>query len=109
MAEVMNGVVDVLADFQMSFTTARELVVEGMRHLGEFLLIDQVMRDAAEVLHRAVIEVVPHDLAEADAEEALAEANLVGEMLFRFVPLRVAMWTIDWPLGFRMSLGLIHQ
>ena len=36
-AELVHGVVDVLADFEVTFTAARELVVERMRHLGQFV------------------------------------------------------------------------
>ena len=41
-AQFVHGVIDVLADFEMSLSTARELVVERMRHLGQFRSAAQV-------------------------------------------------------------------
>ena len=52
-AELVHGVVDVLADFEVAFAAARELVVEGMRQLGQLGLRNQVVRDAAQVLRRS--------------------------------------------------------
>ena len=69
---LMHRVVHVLADFQMAFAAARELVVERMRQFGQFGLRHQVMRDAAQILDRAVIEEIPHLLAGADAPQFLA-------------------------------------
>ena len=69
-AEMMDGVVHVLADLEMALAAARELVVERMRHLGQLVLRHQVVRDAAEMLDGAVIEDVPHPLADADAPSA---------------------------------------
>ena len=67
MAEFMHGVINVLAHLEVPFSTACELVVEGMRHLGQFGLWHQLMRNAAQVLDRAVVEEVPHLLTEANA------------------------------------------
>jgi hypothetical protein len=49
-AELVHGVVNVLAHFEVPFAAARELVVEGMRHLGQFGLRHQVVRNAAQFL-----------------------------------------------------------
>ena len=82
-AQLVHGVVDVLADFEVSFAAARELVVEGMRQLGQFGLRHQVVRDSAQMLDGAVIEEIPHALAGADAPQLLAQADVVGELLLR--------------------------
>ena len=108
-AELVHGVVDVLADFEVPFAAARELVVEGMRQFGQFRLRHQVMRDAAQILRCAVVEETPHPLARANAPQLLAQADVVREMLFQLVPLRVPVRTIDRPFGNRVRLGLVHQ
>ena len=67
MAELVNRVVNVLADFEVSLTAASVLVVEGMSHFRQFRLRYQLVRDASQVPDRAVIEEIPHSLACADS------------------------------------------
>src|SRR5438876_3166182 len=67
------------------------------------------MRNAAQVLDRAVVEEVPHLLTEANAPSFLAQADVVGKLLLQFVPLSVAIRLIHWPLRYRVRLRLVHQ
>src|SRR5580704_10116453 len=67
------------------------------------------MSDSSHVLRSAMVEEIPHALAGPDPPELLAQADVVGEMLLEFVPLRVTMRTIHRPLRFGMGLGLIHE
>jgi hypothetical protein len=71
-AEMMDRVVNILSDLEMAFPAARELVVERMRHFGQLCLRHQVMREAAEIFYRAVIEAVPHPLTDAQTNQFLS-------------------------------------
>src|SRR5258708_39083861 len=55
-AELMDGVIDVFANFQMPFATASELVVERMRQICQFGLGYEVVSNSAQMLDRPVIE-----------------------------------------------------
>src|SRR5437660_4200037 len=68
-----------------------------------------MMGDSAHVLRGAVIEETPHPLACTDPPELLAQPDIVREILFQLVPLRVPVGTIDWPLRDRVGLRLVHQ
>ncbi len=67
MAEFVDRVVNVLADFKVTLTAASELVVEGVRQFGKFGLRNQLVGDPAQILDGAVIEESPRLFAEADA------------------------------------------
>src|SRR5580692_1593592 len=66
-AKAVHGVVNVFADFEVTFPAASELVIERMGHLSQVCLRDEVVSDAAHVLDRPVIEEIPHTLAGANA------------------------------------------
>src|ERR1700738_5181119 len=61
------------------------------------------------MLDRAMIKEIPHALASADPPPLFVQADIVGELLFRFVTLRVAVWTIYRPFRDSVCLRLIHQ
>src|SRR5437764_8801912 len=103
---MMNRVIHILPNFQVPLPASRKLVVERMRHLSEFLLRNQVMRNASKMLNGAMVEVIPHDLPRADPDHSLAQAEIVGEMLLQFIPFRIAMWTIHRPFRSCMRLRL---
>ena len=105
----MNCVVDILSDFQMTLSTSRKLVVERVRHFGEFWLWNQVMGDASEMLDGSMVKEIPHLLAHSDSHQFLSQSEVVGELFFQLPPLRIAIWTIRRPLSFRMCLRLVHQ
>src|SRR5690349_8735489 len=109
MAEMMDCVVHILPNFEVPLSAARELVVKRMSHLSQFFLRNQVVGDASKMLDGAMVEVVPHDLTGAQAHHLLAQAQIVGQMLLHFIPLRISMWTIHRPFRLCMRLGLIHQ
>src|SRR6185503_16757515 len=71
-AELVDRVVDVLADFEVSLAATCELVIERMRHSREFILRGETVRDPSEFVGRAVIEEIPHPLACANAPQLLA-------------------------------------
>src|SRR5438105_1781382 len=108
-AEAMNRVVDILADLEMALSASRKLVVERMRHLGQFGLWNQMMGDASKMLDRAMVKEIPHLLAHADSHQFLSQTKVVSEMFLNLPPLRIAMWAIRRPLSFRMCLRLVHQ
>src|ERR1700691_3434915 len=68
-----------------------------------------MMRNAAHVLYRTVIEELPCLLSEADTPKLLMQSNIVGEILLELIPLRIAMWAGNRPFRNRMRLGLVHQ
>src|ERR1035438_2273249 len=93
----------------MSLTAARELVVKRMRHFGELSLRYQVMGDSSQLLDRAVIEEIPHPFTRAESPQLFLQADVIGELLLRLVPLRISMRTVDRPLSLGVCLCLIHQ
>src|SRR6202007_3309230 len=100
---------NVLADFEVAFTTASELVVEGIREFRQFSLRHEMMGDPAQVLGRAMVEEVPHPLAGRNAPKFLAQADVVGELLFELIPFGIAVGAIYRPLRYGMGLGLVHE
>ena len=46
-AQVINGVIDVLPDFHVAFPAACELMIEGVRKARQLFLWNQVVRDTA--------------------------------------------------------------
>ena len=109
MAHLVDRIVDVLADFEVTFTAARELVVERISKIREFGLWREMVCDPAHVLDGAVVEEIPHLLADADAPQLLAQADVVGELLLHLVPLGIAMRTVDRPLRGCVRFRLVHQ
>ena len=109
MAQPVDGVVDVFPDLKMSFSTASKLVVEGMGHFGQLRLRHKVMRNPAEMLDRAVIQAIPHPLADREAHQLLAQSHIIGQLFFQFPPLRISVGTIGGPLGLGVRLGLVQQ
>src|ERR1700722_16021438 len=98
MAELVDGVINILAHFEVSLASSCELVVERMRQIGEFILWYQVVGNATHLLDRAVIEEIPHALAGANAPQLLAQTDVIGELLFGFVPLRILVRATYRPL-----------
>ncbi len=103
-AELVHGVVNVLAYFKVSLAASGELVVERVSHFGQLCLRHQVMRDATHVLDGAVVEIFPRAFPEANAPELLVQAEVVREILLEFIPFWIAMRTIHWPLRNRVRL-----
>src|SRR5215472_15177394 len=68
-----------------------------------------MVSESAHVLDGPMIEEIPHPFTGSNAPEFLAQPNVVGEVLLEFMPLGVAMRSIRWPFGGRMSLSLIQQ
>src|ERR1017187_4005391 len=108
-AETVLGIPDVLADFEMSFTPTRELVVEGVRHVGHFFLVDEVVGDVAQALHHAMVLTCVDTLAQAPQPLLLAELQLVRRHLMQLVPLYFLIGSIERPAGSGARLRLVHH
>src|SRR5664279_4203179 len=108
-AETVLGVPDVLADFEMSFTPTRELVVEGVRHVGHFFLINEVVGDVAQPLHHAMVLACVDTLAQAPQPLLLAKLQLVHRRLVRLIPLYFLVGSIERPAGGGARLRLVHH
>src|ERR1700747_3311230 len=104
MAKLVDGVINVLAHLELSFSSSCELVVEGMRQFRQLRLRNELVGNPAHLPDCAVIEEVPHALPGADAPELLAQTDVVGELLFGLVPLRIGMGTIDRPFRYGVRL-----
>src|SRR5215470_5761769 len=109
MAALVDGVINVLSNLQMSLASAGELVIEGMRQLGQLRLWHKSVSNPAEMIDGPIVEEVPHVLAGANGPELLAQAQGVGKMLIHLVPLRMGMGTIYRPFRNGIGLRLIHQ
>src|SRR5215472_450203 len=109
MAALVDGVINVLSNLQMSLASAGELVIEGMRQLGQLRLWHKSVSNPAEMIDGAIVEEVPHALAGADGPKLLAQAQGVGKMFIHLVPLRMSMGTIYRPFRDGIRLPLIHQ
>src|SRR5580704_2087559 len=66
-AELVNGVIHILADFEMSLTATSKLVIERMRHVGQFRLWHESVTNSTKLLNGAMVEEIPHTLPSADA------------------------------------------
>src|ERR1017187_5728419 len=108
-AETVLGIPDVLADFEMSFTPTRELVVEGVRHVGHFFLVDEVVGDVAQALHHAMVLACVDTLAQAPQPLLLAELQLVHPHLAQLIPLHFLVGSIERPAGSGARLRLVHH
>ena len=71
-AEFVDGVIHVLAYFEVPLAAARKLVIERMRQFCQFGLWREVMGNTAKVLDRAMVEVVPHAFPGANPPQLLA-------------------------------------
>src|ERR1051326_2517170 len=109
MGKLVNGVVNILANLQVTLAPARKLVVEGVCQRRQLFLGRKVVRDATHLLCRAVIEKLPHLLPDTNSPQFLPQSDVVREMLLKLIPLRIAIRTINWPLRLRMGLCLIHE
>ena len=74
--QVLVRVVDILGDFQVAFAAAGARVVEGMAEALQFVLVGQVMRDAAQRVHDLVIFALEDGFGELQLGHLLAEAEL---------------------------------
>src|SRR5215470_4417983 len=68
-----------------------------------------MMTDPSHILDGAMVEEIPHPFTRADSPQLLAQADVVGEMLFGLMPFGIGMGSIYWPLCSGIGLGLIHQ
>src|SRR5580693_9206059 len=109
MAQLVDGVINVLSNLQVALSSSCELVVERMRQIREFILRYQVVGNATHLLDRTVIKEIPHALPGANTPELLAQTDVVGELLFGFVPLRILMRAIDRPFRYGVRFGLVHE
>ena len=94
-AELVLGVVNVLADFEVSFAAARELVVEGVGHIGHFFLVHQFVGDIAQSVNHPLILAGVDALANAEQPLLLAELQLVHRGLVQLIPLHLFVGSLQ--------------
>jgi hypothetical protein len=92
---VILGVVDILADFKMAFPAPCELMIVGMRQARHLFLRNQMMRNTAEAICYAVIEMSPHSLTRDQRKPLLPELQFVQGMFVNFVPFRIFVFEIQ--------------
>ena len=109
MAEFVDGVIDVLANLEVPFAAARELVIERVRHLRQLGLRNKFVGDPAQVPDGAMVEEVPHALTCANSPQFFAQSDVVRKVLLELIPLGIPMRAIHRPLRNGVSFRLVHQ
>ena len=117
MAEMMDGVVHILPDFQVTFAAAGQRVVEGMRQLRQFFLRRQRTAPHCLAFDDARVLAVPDALAHGEEEPFLAEVlPFIRQRLLQLPPgwprvggietLRLAALAFPWCIRYMIQLPI---
>ena len=108
-AESIGGVVDIFADFEMAFTTARLGVIERMRQARQLALREQAGRDAAQVAGGARIQIAPQHFAQTQERPLAAILPRVGQPLAKLPPAGLGVGAFKAFLCFHADARLTQQ
>ena len=108
-AKMIDGVVDVLAYFHITFAATSQLMVKGVSQAGEFFLRNQMVRGATQVPDGAVVKVGPHDAACAETASFLEQLEFVGEAFFHLIPFGILVERFGVGTRLRSFFGNVHH
>jgi len=88
---MIDRVEDVLANFHVAFTAARQLVIERMRQPRQLRLRNEMVCSATHVANRSVVEIGPHAATYVQAGRLLEEREAVYSTFLQLIPLGITI------------------
>src|SRR5262249_36190764 len=101
MTQPMDRVVNVLSDFQMSLSSARESIVVRRCEFVEFRLRRKLVSNSAKLASDTVIEILPEDFSNGETRGLLSIIDLCSNLfpgavlLHLFTSLRIVLCLIE--------------